>query len=206
MEEFLQIWQVVNIRFADAINKEQFIYFMHILNTRRKGKPLPIGIPLNIKEEFLKETSQAPSRPFTRSTSGNIRDLGASSTKDAKELQLELDQLATDIRTAQKEKELADSHLSELQVTREELGGLADYKRSQLQAVRDEVAALRDALAKLGSGTGATAGRGAAFGGEESVGDLVGKLRAERQMLEARKTETLRAIEAAAAELARERG
>ncbi|KAJ3045504.1 hypothetical protein HDV00_009158 [Rhizophlyctis rosea] len=191
---------VVNIRFAEAINKEQFVYFMHILNTRRKGKSLPIGIPLNIKEEFLKEpTKTTASRPFTRSTSGNIRDLGASATKDAKELQQELEALAVELRTAQKEKELAEERAGELQTAMEEIQGLADYKRRQLAALRDEVAQLRDKLRTLGD----AAPKVGTFGGEDGPAELLGKLKAERQLLESRRVETQRSVDAVLAELNR---
>lgn len=45
----------MDIKGAQRLNREQFIYMMHVLMSRRKGRPLPIGIPLNIKELFLKE-------------------------------------------------------------------------------------------------------------------------------------------------------
>ncbi|KAJ3032525.1 hypothetical protein HK097_005210 [Rhizophlyctis rosea] len=172
---------------------------MHILNTRRKGKGLPIGIPLSIKEEFLKEaTTTTEPRPFTRSTSGNIRDLGASANKDAKDLQQELDALAIDLRTAQKEKELAEERAAELQISKEEFQGLANYKRRQLAALRDEVAQLRDKLKGMGDVVSPKAG---AFGGEDGPQELLGKLRAERRMLESRREEVQRSIDATVAEL-----
>jgi hypothetical protein len=53
--EIVAIWNLINIKSASSINLEQFIYFMHIVMSRRRGRPIPIGLPLDIKEEFLKQ-------------------------------------------------------------------------------------------------------------------------------------------------------
>ena len=52
-DQFLLIFQLVNIRQDNELNKNQFIYLMHILNQRRRGSEIPTGIPLNIKQDFL---------------------------------------------------------------------------------------------------------------------------------------------------------
>jgi hypothetical protein len=49
---------LVNIRGSTAINQLQFIYFMHLMMSRRRGRTLPVGIPLEIKEEFLKSVNR----------------------------------------------------------------------------------------------------------------------------------------------------
>jgi Actin cytoskeleton-regulatory complex protein END3 len=50
-----QIWHLVDIRFEQAINQTQFVYLMHVVNQRRRGTPIPTGLPLSVKEEFMKE-------------------------------------------------------------------------------------------------------------------------------------------------------
>ncbi|KAI9014753.1 hypothetical protein BC832DRAFT_589250 [Gaertneriomyces semiglobifer] len=166
VEEFSQIWSLVDIRMEEKINKEQFVHFMHILNTRRKGRPLPIGIPLEVKEAFLKQPTSI-SRVFTRQKE-NTRDIGASAHKSAAELETELEQLARDVGAAEKEKTLADARLKEVTQAREEFRGLADYKKRQLAATK-----------KAPRGTASATG----------LGELLAKLKAEQQMLERRKAE-----------------
>jgi hypothetical protein len=53
--EFLHIWNIIDIRIQKQLNKEQFIYFLHILNSRRRGRAIPTGVPLHIKERFLSD-------------------------------------------------------------------------------------------------------------------------------------------------------
>lgn len=64
-EEILTIWyledarlrrrNLVNIRGVTSINKDQFVHFMHVMMAKRRGRSLPSGVPLEIKEEFLKD-------------------------------------------------------------------------------------------------------------------------------------------------------
>ena len=51
--DFIQMWQLIDIKHG-SINKQQFIYLMHILASRKRGL-VPTGLPLDIKQQFLKE-------------------------------------------------------------------------------------------------------------------------------------------------------
>ncbi|KAI9094412.1 hypothetical protein DFS34DRAFT_248525 [Phlyctochytrium arcticum] len=186
IEEFSQIWQLVDIRMSQKINKEQYVTFAHILNTRRKGKPLPIGVPLEIKEVFLRDTEAVEQKPFTRSLSDNIRDIGSSRHKTTQELTSELSQLETELNAAQSEVALATDRVKEEETTRGEMEGLLGYKRRQLQALREEVQALKGMAGGI-SGSG---------GAQQHVEELLEKLLGEKQMLEARKAELERTVAA----------
>lgn len=53
-QEFLDIFNLFDIRLSQSLNKIQFIYFSHVLSERRKGKQIPFSLPLNLKELFMK--------------------------------------------------------------------------------------------------------------------------------------------------------
>ncbi|EGF78916.1 hypothetical protein BATDEDRAFT_90096 [Batrachochytrium dendrobatidis JAM81] len=173
-EDFLQIWQLVDIKYQQSINKSQFIYFMHILTSRRRGRPLPVGLPLNIKEEFLKENQIASSLYIRPSV--NVRDVGASANKDINELQMELVQLELDASAAHKESQMASQRLKELCVAKEEIEGMAAYVKSHEQALEVEVDALRksvDSQSGVASAMDST-----------RVRDLISKIAMDKQVLE----------------------
>ena len=67
-----------------------------------------------------------------------------------------------------------------------------------MAALRDEVEQLRNKL--KGMGDGGSPFR-VAFGGEDGPAELLGKLKAERQMLETRREEVQRSIDTTVAEL-----
>ncbi|KAH6572971.1 hypothetical protein BASA50_009109 [Batrachochytrium salamandrivorans] len=134
-EDFLQIWQLVDIKYQQSLNKCQFIYFMHILSSRRRGRPLPVGLSLHIKEEFLKEVSNRMV---------NVRDVGASVGKDANELEMELAQLELDASAAHKEYSLAADRLKELGAAKAEVQGISTYIKNHHQVLEKEVAALKE--------------------------------------------------------------
>ncbi|KAI8918417.1 hypothetical protein DFJ77DRAFT_508654 [Powellomyces hirtus] len=179
--EFSQIWQIVDIRMRQRINLEQFVYFSHILNTRRKGKPIPSGIPLDVKETFLKQPISTSSS-VRASTTG--RDVGASHGKSIKELEDELEKLSTDVRLAQNEEQLAKEHLQELEMAKGEVDGLADYKRRELAALQSDA-----------SKTGSSAPSGISSGAG-TVEELLGKLKAEKEMLKRQQGELQQAVNA----------
>ncbi|KAI8929526.1 hypothetical protein BC831DRAFT_443963 [Entophlyctis helioformis] len=193
-DEFLQIWQLVDIKYEQRINKSQFIYFMHILNSRRRGRPLPIGLPLSIKEEFLRE-SRSTSQVYVR-PSVNVRDVGASAHKDVKDLEAELAQLELDVSAAERERELAKERAAELAKAKDEVQGIVNYTKRHEEALDKEVVALRDSV------------RG--FGGSLSAGamdatrirELISKLNADAQMLKGISDELMREQDAANASLA----
>ncbi|KAJ3260089.1 endocytosis defective- protein [Boothiomyces macroporosus] len=136
-QEFIQIWQLVDIRFEQRIQKIQFVYFMHILTSRRRGKQIPTGLPLSVKEEFLKEpviSDNVYTRPST-----NVRDVGQSSNKSIQELQNELEQLIVQSGASKNEAELAKQRLDELHQVEQEVVGLYNYYVGQIGAVQVEI-------------------------------------------------------------------
>ncbi|KAI8826821.1 uncharacterized protein EV422DRAFT_511544 [Fimicolochytrium jonesii] len=173
--EFSQIWQLVDIRMAQRINLEQFVYFSHILNTRRKGKPLPHGIPLDVKGAFLKEPVAVPAASIRPSVS--TRDIGSHSSLPLSTLTSELAQLTSDLARSKREEELARDHLAETVLAKEEGEALVEYKRREVAA---------------GGGTGT--GTGTAHE-TRMLEDLVGRLRAERDLLQRRQAELRRGVE-----------
>ncbi|KAJ3191209.1 hypothetical protein HK101_007981 [Irineochytrium annulatum] len=195
-EDFVQIWALVSLS-APTINQEQFVYFKHILDSRRKGKPLPIGVPLNIKEAFLKE--RAESKVFTRTILGT-RDPGASSTKDIATIQVELRTVEEELKTAEEERLRADDKIAELSVAKDEFEGLANYKKRHLAAIKDDIGMLKEGQKQLQSGSSGPDPAAVA-----SANELLAGLKKDRQFLEQRKADISRALEAANAELARER-
>ncbi|KAH9244514.1 hypothetical protein BASA81_018077 [Batrachochytrium salamandrivorans] len=140
-EDFLQIWQLVDIKYQQSLNKCQFIYFMHILSSRRRGRPLPVGLSLHIKEEFLKENraSSLYIRP-----SVNVRDVGASVAKTPMSSKWNLPQLELDASAAHKEYSLAADRLKELGAAKAEVQGISTYIKNHHQVLEKEVAALKE--------------------------------------------------------------
>ncbi|KAJ3074423.1 endocytosis defective- protein [Podochytrium sp. JEL0797] len=185
-EEFAQIWTVISLG-APTINQEQFIYFQHVLACRRKGKPLPIGIPMHIKEGFLK--AKPESKMFTRYVP-QTRDLAAATWKDASQLHQEIQIVQKGLLTLEDDRIAAESKLASLTDTSDEMNGLAGYKRNHLSSVRDDVGMLRDSLKLLSEEKGKVTGGGG--GGMEAekqreVDSIVEKLMAEKSRLEAKK-------------------
>ncbi|KAJ3412437.1 hypothetical protein HDV05_000741 [Chytridiales sp. JEL 0842] len=167
----------------ETINLEQFVYFKHVLESRRKGKPLPVGVPLNIKEKFLKGKQE--NRMFTR-VDPRARNPGASLTKNAAELEKELALLDTEMEKADRERMEIDEKLALLTTSKEELLGLAEYKKKHLAAIRDDVTHLREGLKQLQQQQGATSG--ATSNDILRVGDdLISSLLKEKEALEARR-------------------
>ncbi|KAJ3149104.1 endocytosis defective- protein [Geranomyces michiganensis] len=167
--EFSQIWQIIDIRIRQRINLEQFVYFAHVLNTRRKGKPIPSGVPLDVKEAFLKEPEvTAPASHIRPSTTG--RDVGSSTSRTARELEEELARAEAEIRAARTQESAAREYLRDLETTKHEATGLADYKK-------------REAAAVPPASVVASSGGGGGGGAPGSVEELLSKLQAEAQML-----------------------
>ncbi|KAL2914626.1 hypothetical protein HK105_205764 [Polyrhizophydium stewartii] len=193
-EEFLQIWQLVDIRFEQRLNKTQFVYFMHILTQRRRGRTLPVGLPLNVKEEFLKE-SRATSSVYVR-PAVNVRDVGASSGKSASELEAELALLDLDLGAADREHQLAQSRLAELRKSCDEVEGIAKYTLDHAQALDREIAALRESLRSAGGSLGATAADPA------RTRELIARIAADRGLLEQMHADLQRQLAAATSSLA----
>ncbi|KAI8828628.1 hypothetical protein BJ741DRAFT_625870 [Chytriomyces cf. hyalinus JEL632] len=188
--EFAQIWTLVSLS-SPSINQEQFVYFQHVLVCRRKGKPLPVGVPLHVKEAFL--NSKGESKMFTRYVPGT-RDIAASAWKDASQLQEEIQLVEQDIVTFEEKRVEADAKLSDTTTTSDEMNGLAAYKKNHLNSVRDDVTILRDSLKLLNSDGVRQKNAAADVGGPSSaqlleMQAIIAKLQQEKQNLEARKRE-----------------
>jgi hypothetical protein len=87
--EFIQMFQLVDIRHEFALNQIQFVYFMHCLKQRKRGFEIPVGLPLDIKQQFLKEQGSSDSL----NSLVNTRTSARASITNAKELQNKLKSL-----------------------------------------------------------------------------------------------------------------
>ncbi|KAI8618900.1 hypothetical protein BC830DRAFT_1106535 [Chytriomyces sp. MP71] len=188
--EFAQIWTLVSLS-SSSINQEQFIYFQHVLTSRRKGKPLPIGVPLHVKEAML--NAKGEKKMFTRYVPGT-RDIAASAWKDAAQLQEEAEVVEQDIIKFEEDRADAESKLAELTQTSDEMNGLASYKKNHLSSVRDDVTILRDSLKLLNSDAakrGAVANVAVSDTGnnaqQQEINSIIAKLQLEKQRLEEKK-------------------
>jgi hypothetical protein len=47
------VWKLIDIQHQDQINGIQAVYFYHIIKSIYRGSVVPIGLPLDIKEQFL---------------------------------------------------------------------------------------------------------------------------------------------------------
>ncbi|KAJ3104216.1 hypothetical protein HDU97_009471 [Phlyctochytrium planicorne] len=153
-EDFLQIWNLISLG-NPTVNQEQFIYFKHILDSRRKGRSLPVGVPLHIKEAFLKE--RVETRVYTRTVLGT-RDPGASSGKELGTLQIEFDAVEEKLRASSKKQQELDEKLKDLVQVRDELQGLVQFKRMHLSALKDDVQTLKDKESSVIGGSSGSAG------------------------------------------------
>jgi hypothetical protein len=108
--DFLQIWQLVDIAFDHHLTCIQFVYFMHVLNARKRGCEIPFSLPLHIKELFLKEP--AKSHVYNR---------------DPIATEAELDKLMLEERSLNRAIEMQKSALLSLQDAEREIYGLCSY-------------------------------------------------------------------------------
>ncbi|KAJ3329822.1 hypothetical protein HDU76_007090 [Blyttiomyces sp. JEL0837] len=180
---------------------------LHILDSRRKGKALPIGVPLNVKESFLKAVSTPliqPIRPrmlvlcsfkkkkeskiYTRATIGT-RDPGASSQKETPVLREELRVVDQELQKTEDACSETDSKLTDVTTAKEEFSGLAEYKKKHLAAVRDDVTTLRDALKTLPTTTPSV------LPSSTTADQLLSSLEAEKRKLEQLRQELMRELD-----------
>lgn len=160
-DEIVFAWNLINIYNSSGINKTQFIYFMHILSSKRRGRGLPTGLPLNIKQEFL--NSETKDNMFTRPVD-HSRSLGDSLTIE--ELEMELKRLNKEIDSISKE-QIRDP-VMDLQ----ELNLLKDYKKKQLLKIDQDLENIKSEF------------EGMSNDNNDALMGLLGKLQAEKDDLE----------------------
>ncbi|KAI8806539.1 hypothetical protein BJ742DRAFT_358016 [Cladochytrium replicatum] len=194
-DEFMQIWNLCEIRGTGTLNKEQFIIFSHILNSRRRGRALPFSLPLSIKEAFLKEESRKSHVYVRPSATKNDADADELSEAALARLRDEVTSVTEKIRTAESDLRSSESQVADLKVAREELQELRDYKRRHLDAISADIAQIE----KVGSSTSALGSAGdEALEAERLLGELKGyQAAAEVKIRELRKLmrETEEALE-----------
>ncbi|KAJ1553299.1 hypothetical protein HK096_008408, partial [Nowakowskiella sp. JEL0078] len=149
-DEFLQIWNVCEIKGTGRLNKEQFIIFSHILNARRRGKQIPVGLPLSVKEQFLREDTRKSNIYVRLNTSSRPDD----SSKEISTLETELITISENIRTIKSEGLKLEEKIRDLKDVRDELGDVQDYYKKKNDALEDENAELGKIIRKADSSQG----------------------------------------------------
>ena len=160
-DEILYIWNLINIYNSSSINKIQFVYFMHIVNCKRRGRALPDGLPLKIKEEFLstEKTEKAFARPVDHS-----RSLGESLTLE--ELEKELQRLNSEISS------FSGSKIKDKSLDLQELNLLLQYKKDQISKLDQELENVKKEFEKIQENN------------NDDLMGLIGKLQAEKDDLD----------------------
>jgi hypothetical protein len=125
--EFLQIWQLIDIKFEQRLSKVQFVHFMHVLVSKRRGWDVPISLPLTIKEEFLRFTPKEARQSVYVRPHENVNDVGKSFGKSIPELEDELRLLQEKVDFSSKDQETLSNRLHDLLQSESELSGLRDY-------------------------------------------------------------------------------
>ncbi len=159
-DEILYIWNLINIYNSPLISKIQFVYFMHILTSKRRGRCLPSGLPLDIKQEFLK--SEEKDIMFNRPVD-HSRSLGDSLTVE--ELETELKRLDNEIESISKK-------VTNSTIDLQELHSLKEYKETQLKKLRQDLLNIKSEFERITDDNC-----------DVLVG-LIGKLQAEKDDLE----------------------
>ncbi|KAJ3224437.1 hypothetical protein HK099_008457 [Clydaea vesicula] len=151
---------------------------MHVLNARRKGRALPIGIPLSVKESFLKEES----RPtlYTRPIKGSSSNL---TFKNVKELERELEELTNDVELLNEEKFNLQKTLKDLETTQMELQQVTEFKKKQVKVFKLELSKFNNENFKNSDSA------------SPQFKNLLNSLLSERQILEKKKMELKRNLE-----------
>ncbi|KAI9208899.1 uncharacterized protein BJ171DRAFT_487618 [Polychytrium aggregatum] len=178
LEDFQYIWNLVNIRGNQAINKEQFVVFLHVLNSKRRGKPFPTGLTLSMKESFLKEDSKPSDRMYVR-PSTSTRDVASFENKDIAGLEASIQELDREMTQSRALRDETEKRIAELKIVKAELADLAEFKRKHLAAIKADNEAL------LESEKVAVGGRDL---DETSLLLLIDRLKEQRRVLEIKKS------------------
>jgi hypothetical protein len=110
---------------------------MHLLGSKRRGRGLPSGLPLEIKQEFLQsEKDVIFSRPIDHS-----RSLGESLT--IQELELEIKRLDKEIDSISKDK------VTNSTVDLQDLLSLKEYKKNQLMKLSLDLVNVKSEFSKM---------------------------------------------------------
>lgn len=145
--EFLQIWALISLA-QPSLNEEGYIYFRHVLESRRRGKLLPVGVPLDVKERILK--AKSTNAVYIR-TQISTRDPAGSSQKDIPQLQHDLAAVELEHAALISTAAATDDALTAACLARDEFTQLAEYGAKKLSAIRADVDTLRAAGA-VGAG------------------------------------------------------
>lgn len=134
--DFIQIWQLIDIKFEQLISKQQFVYFMHLLTSKRRGFDVPISMPLNIKQELLEDSKAKDDKLFVRRVDTS-RDVGKSLQKSTAELQAEDQELKLTVDSKLRELELLKSRYESNDTALKELKEFKAYLEKKLFDVGD---------------------------------------------------------------------
>ncbi|KAJ3338241.1 hypothetical protein HDU93_009830 [Gonapodya sp. JEL0774] len=146
-DEYLKCWDLVDYLQTGRLNETQFVYFYHLVSSRRKGKAIPETLPDKIFKEIVKsedgrkqpdhanrhefvrsiENVSAPTKSYNAALFGSSADGGAASAALEKEVELLKRAIETHERDA----------IPSLERERDKLVGL----RQRLDKIVAEVAA-----------------------------------------------------------------
>jgi hypothetical protein len=160
--EIITLWNIVDITGTQRFNKEQFIWFLHIVNVRRKASKMPTGLPLRLKEKILDAEGKSAPVP-----SMYVRPKAdTAGQKSIKELEQELVKLQEEIDASRKaDKSTTSSSGSTMSAPREttlstqdldrvniELSEWLTYQTKQNTALKSEIGVLEEKWSVLNSG------------------------------------------------------
>ncbi|KAJ3124462.1 hypothetical protein HK098_001136 [Nowakowskiella sp. JEL0407] len=185
-DEFVLIWNLCDIKGTGRLNKEQFIIFSHILAARRRGKQIPTGLPLSIKESFLKEDVKKSNVYVRPSTTTKPKDMQS----EISSLQTDLDLTSDKVRSSKHQSIKLEQEISDLKAARDELTDTEDYYKRKQEALEDENAE----LSKIITGKRSSGGLFGA-GVDENPEVLLSELKSHQSWLENRKRETLQLLD-----------
>lgn len=96
-----------------GLNRREFVYFMHLVASRRRGIAVPVAVPLSVKEQCINDLSQRklPSRPLHNPIDSHSQD---------------------SLQALAKRRDQAAARVFELQMAVAQVEQIGDYKQRQL--------------------------------------------------------------------------